>query len=274
MAGSAAGALRTVRCEVGFEVSEAAAVVAQVAVAGSGAEVLTEELEVLSSGAPVPAEELVSEAGRQHLIDTRPGPLTIRYAARLTPGQPVPAPVTPSQRVVAMRPSRYCPSDRLVGFAYQNFAPHPGRLARVRAICEYVAEHVSYEPGASDPTTDAADTLLTGQGVCRDFAHLVAALCRAVEVPARIAAVYAPGMHPMDFHLVVETDIDGVWRVWDATRLAPRTALIRIATGRDAADVAFSTVLSGRAEPTGLQVTAVVDGDLPGDDHRQLCSLG
>jgi transglutaminase-like putative cysteine protease len=126
---------------------------------------------------------------------------------------------------------------------------------------------VSYESGASDGTTDATQTLLTGRGVCRDFAHLVAALCRALDVPARVAAVYAPGLSPMDFHLVVETELDGAWRVWDATRLAPRPSLVRIATGRDAADVAFSTILSGRAELTGLQILAVVDGDLPDDDH-------
>jgi len=123
--------------------------------------------------------------------------------------------------------------------------------------------------GASDATTDAIDTLLTGTGVCRDYAHLVAMLCRAVEVPARVAAVYAPGLSPMDFHLVVETEIDGLWRVWDATRLAPRTALVRIATGRDAADVAFATVISGRALFTGMEITAVVDGDLPVDDHNE-----
>lgn len=144
------------------------------------------------------------------------------------------------------------------------------RPERVAAICGYVWEHVGYEADASGAGTDAVDTLLGGRGVCRDFAHLVAALCRAVEVPARIAAVYAPGLSPMDFHAVVETEIENRWYAWDATRLAPRPTLVRIATGRDATDIAFSTVLTGRAELTGLEITAVTPEDLPLDDHEGL----
>jgi transglutaminase-like putative cysteine protease len=130
-----------------------------------------------------------------------------------------------------------------------------------------------YDGTASGPTTDAIDTLLAGRGVCRDYAHLTAVLCRAVGVPARVAAVYAPGLDPMDFHLVVETALADEWLVWDATRLAPRQSLIRVATGRDAADVAFGTVLSGTAELVDMAITAVADGDLPTDDHEALVRL-
>jgi len=85
--------------------------------------------------------------------------------------------------------------------------------------------------------------------------------------------VYAPGLDPMDFHLVVETALLGEWFVWDATRLAPRQSLIRVATGRDAADVAFGTVLSGTAELVDMTITAVAGGDLPKDDHEALARL-
>jgi transglutaminase-like putative cysteine protease len=144
----------------------------------------------------------------------------------------------------------------------------------VHAICDYVWRHVQYVAETSDSTADAVDTLLAGRGVCRDFAHLVAPLCRAVEVPARIASVYAPGLSPMDFHAVVETGIDGHWRVWDATRSAPRQAMVRIATGRDAADTAFISVLGGRVELSSIEIVAITDGALPGDDHNQLVTLG
>jgi len=120
----------------------------------------------------------------------------------------------------------------------------------------------------------AVDTLLAGRGVCRDFAHLTIALCRAVGIPARLAAVYAPGLAPMDFHAVAEALVDGIWRAVDATLLAPRSSLVRIATGRDAADTAFLTVIGGTVELVGIQVGAVVDGTLPGDDPRELASLG
>jgi len=143
----------------------------------------------------------------------------------------------------------------------------------VRAIRDWVHDHLRYEAGSSGPSTDAADTLLDGRGVCRDYAHLVATLCRALNIPARVAAVYAPGLSPMDFHLVVETALDGVWRVWDATRLAPRPTLIRIATGRDAADTALATILSGQVTMPQLMITAVAPGDLPFDDHDALVTL-
>jgi transglutaminase-like putative cysteine protease len=110
--------------------------------------------------------------------------------------------------------------------------------------------------------------------VCRDFAHLAVALLRARDVPARVASVYAPGLSPMDFHAVAEALVDGTWRVVDATLLAPRSSLIRIATGRDAADTAFLTVIGGTVDLVGIDVSAVVDGALPADDPRELVSLG
>ena len=90
--------------------------------------------------------------------------------------------------------------------------------------------------------TPKTDTLLAGAGVCRDYAHLVVALLRAVNVPARLVSVYAPGVYPMDFHAVAEAFVEGQWRVVDATLLAPRQSLVRITTGRDTADTRSSTI--------------------------------
>ena len=117
-------------------------------------------------------------------------------------------------------------------------------------------------------------TLLRRQGVCRDYAHLVVALLRALDVPARVAAVYAPGLQPMDFHAVAEAAVDGCWRVADATLLAPRSSLVRIAAGRDAADTAFLSVYGGAATLLGTAVTAVLDGELPADDVTRLVTIG
>jgi transglutaminase-like putative cysteine protease len=111
------------------------------------------------------------------------------------------------------------------------------------------------------------------QGVCRDFAHLTVALLRACGVPARLVAVYAPGLSPMDFHAVTEALVDGAWRVVDPTLLAPRSSLVRIATGRDAADTAFLTNQGGDLTFVEQEVSAVVEGDLPDDDVTALVSL-
>jgi transglutaminase-like putative cysteine protease len=109
--------------------------------------------------------------------------------------------------------------------------------------------------------------------VCRDYAHLVIALLRALDVPARLAAVYAPGLDPMDFHAVAEAVVDDQWRVVDATLLAPRASLVRIASGRDASDTAFLSTYGGAADLIESVVTAVTDGPLPIEDVTALVSI-
>jgi transglutaminase-like putative cysteine protease len=118
-------------------------------------------------------------------------------------------------------------------------------------------------PGSSTITDSARSTFLARRGVCRDYAHLTATLLRAAGIPARCSSVYAPGLSPMDFHLVVEALVEGRWLVVDSTHLAPRASMVRIATGQDAADTAFMTTLAGDVALTGIQVTAVVDPALP-----------
>jgi transglutaminase-like putative cysteine protease len=266
---------RRVGCTLTFDVTTPASLALQFAAAGVPGKGLTERLEIVNSDMVVAVTEVVGvHGGRQHVVKALPGPLKLTYEADVSGagGRPS-ARVDLADWITAVRPSRYCPSDRLEGFARTQFGDLPSTLHRVRVICAYVWQRTTYLAGSSGPVTDAVDTLLSGVGVCRDFAHLTVALCRAVQVPARVVSVYAPGLSPMDFHTVVETDIDGTWWAWDPTRLAPRPSLVRVATGRDAADVAFSTMLSGTADLVGVEVTAVVQGSLPADDHEQLVPL-
>jgi transglutaminase-like putative cysteine protease len=264
LGGSAVG------CRLVLELATPAVIAVQVAAARRPGTRLDECLDAVDDARVLTTSEISDQNGtRQHWIRAQPGTLTITYTATLSSaGIPAPEQVTDEQRSIALRPSRYCPSDRVSGFALSHFGGICAPRDRVQAIAQYVWDHISYAAATSGPDTDAVQTLLRAQGVCRDFAHLVATLCRAVGIPARIVAVYAPGLSPMDFHAVVETDIDGHWWVWDATRLAPRPTLLRIATGRDAADLAFLTVVSGQAELREMNVTAVAATDLPTDDHH------
>jgi transglutaminase-like putative cysteine protease len=164
--------------------------------------------------------------------------LKVDYAATIV-GRTTPAPVTDYDLSMYRRPSRYAESDKLYGFAATEFSDYVGAAILLEKVSLWVGSRLDYVPGSSDPIDGAVDTLLSGTGVCRDFAHLVVALLRAVSVPARVVAVYAPGLNPMDFHAVAEAYVDGYWRVVDGTLLAPRQTLVRIATGRDAADIAF-----------------------------------
>ena len=119
-----------------------------------------------------------------------------------------------------VRPSRYCESDSLGPTAASEFAGLTG-IDLLQAVITWVNQKLMYVTGSSLPTDGAVRTLLGRQGVCRDFAHLSIALLRALNVPARLAAVYAPGLSPMEFHAVAEAFVDGAWLVVDATTRAP-----------------------------------------------------
>jgi len=243
----------------------------QVAVAFGAAE---ERLTVTLDGHPPESVREIDagDGARTHLVECGPGALLVEYAARVDGRQPIPA-GTDIDRLVALRPSRYCPSDRLHGTALAEFGGIDGADARISAVTAWVRRRLLYIGGSSRPTDDAVDTLLLGEGVCRDYAHLVATLLRALDVPARIAAVYAPGLFPMDFHAVVEAWNGTRWRLVDATGLAPREAMLRICTGRDAADTAFLTTHHGGVDLNSMQITAVVDS-LPAEDPAAEAELG
>ncbi|HSN43984.1 MAG TPA: transglutaminase-like domain-containing protein [Propionibacteriaceae bacterium] len=248
------------------QVTETAEMVFSVAVA-HGPALSHETLTITLDGQALPVEELVvNDGGRLHIArDVPPGALVLDYEAGVDLTRTAPL-VTAIEAVTYVRPSRYCESDALGASANRLFGGLDGQEL-VDAVVGWVAGQTQYLPGASGPTDGAIDTLLAGQGVCRDYAHLVTALLRARGVPARTASVYAPGLSPMDFHAVVEVALDGLWQLVDATRLAPRGSMVRIATGRDAADTAFLTVHSGAVALEGLLVTCVALPDLPADDQ-------
>ncbi|WP_353826541.1 transglutaminase-like domain-containing protein [Agromyces sp. SYSU T0242] len=260
---------RSVGCDIRLEVDAPARLAFQVAVA-SGVEA-RERLEFRLDGRPIDADELTDAVGnRLHVVDAPAGSLTCSYAAEV----PGPAPEASADAVdllAFLRPSRYAESDRLAATAASEFARVEG-VDRLAAVSSWVGTRLSYVPGSSSPTDGAVQTLLARQGVCRDYAHLVVALLRALDVPARLVAVYAPGLDPMDFHAVAEAFVDGAWHVVDATTLAPRETLVRISTGRDAADTAFLSVYGGAVRLDSVEVTAVAD-ELPDDDVRRLVRL-
>lgn len=264
---------RTVSCRIEADVAEPADVVLSVSVA-SGLHLDSESL-VAGVGVDIlRTREIVDDHGtRLHVLeDVGTGRLVVTYQATAS-GTGMAAPVGVVDRIRYLRPSRYCESDRLTALARDTFRGlHGANL--VRSVSSWVGQRVAYVPGSSRPTDGAVSTLLAREGVCRDFAHLVIALLRACDVPARLVSVYAPGLAPMDFHAVSEALVDGRWIVVDATCLAPRSSLVRIATGRDAADTAFLTSTGTKLALLSLDVNATTDADIPTDDLSESVQLG
>jgi transglutaminase-like putative cysteine protease len=157
----------------------------------------------------------------------------------------VPQGELPLSVLTHLYPSRYCQADRLQRFAHRTLDAVPPGHQRVTAICNWIRDNVDYVSGASDELTSAYDTVVQRAGVCRDFAHLGIAFCRALGIPARYVSAYAWRLQPPDFHAVFEAFLRGPsglgWYAFDPTRMAAPEGIVRIGIGRDAAEVAFCT---------------------------------
>jgi len=225
--------------------------------AAQGVPVASENLTFTQGERVYTPTEIVDQSGsRLHRLTGEAGHLEVRYEATVE-GQMSASRTSDFEAISYLRPSRYCQSDEVFSQARRQFKGLHGHDL-IAAVSEFVSTSTTYTPGLSQGTDSAVTTLMTGQGVCRDYAHVVIALLRAMDMPARYAACFAPGLRPMDFHAVAEAYLDGSWYVIDATRLANRRSLVRMATGRDAADCAFLSYHGGHVGLKMMRVDAWV----------------
>ena len=149
----------------------------------------------------------------------------------------------PEDVMVFLLGSRYCETDLLTSEAWSRFGAVPEGWARVQAICDFVHDHVQFGYAHADCTRSAVGVLKEKHGVCRDFAHLAIALCRAMNIPARYCTGYLGDIGvprdpaPMDFSAWFEAYLDGRWYSFDARHNKPRIGRVVMARGRDATDV-------------------------------------
>ena len=202
------------------------------------------------------AEELHGSPANRHLrMHAEPGNFQLRYDAIVDLvhhfALPADIPELPIQQLPTsvlqyIYPSRYCPSDRMLEVARQQFGTMTPGYQRVEAIRQWVQHNTRFQIGSSNPNTCAWDTYQCKTGVCRDFAHLMISMCRALNIPARLATGIDygadPALGPTDFHCYVEAYLGDRWYLFDPTGISPRMGLLRIGTGRDAAEVAFATI--------------------------------
>lgn len=225
----------------------------------------------LSQDVPVRSYTDPVTQGRSLRLRAAQGPLALSYSAvvDLTHFEAGAADLfelglqaLPGEVLPYLYPSRYCQSDRLLALASHEFGHLQPGYSRADAICNWVQQHVSFQGNTSNSNTSALDTVIERVGVCRDFAHLMIALCRAVNLPARMVSGMDYGADPVlgppDFHAYVEVylcdrDSAGRWYIFDPSGTAIPMGFVRFSTGRDAADIAFATIF-GRVNAGPLRI--------------------
>jgi transglutaminase-like putative cysteine protease len=216
---------------------------------------VVDESLTLSQNVPSLVETDPATGNRYLRVSAFPGPLKLAYRATVDlahhfaqPGQIAEVPVArlPAQVLSYIYPSRYCQSDRLHKLAMREFGQQWQGYSRVQGIRDWVLQRTTFSSNTSNSNTSAVDTLLETVGVCRDFAHLMIALCRAINIPARFTTGIDYGADPMlgptDFHAYVEVYLGDRWYMFDPSGTAIPMGFVRFGTGRDAADVAFATI--------------------------------
>jgi transglutaminase-like putative cysteine protease len=223
--------------------------------------IVSERLAV-SSGVDLRKFTDEASGNRFFRFDAAPGPLLVNYKAdvevhsqHVEENLPeVPVGQLPDSIFHYLMPTRYCESDLMGPVAQQLFGTAPPGISRVRTVVKWIHENIAYRPGSTKSTTTAHEVFEQRAGVCRDFAHLGITMCRALNIPARIVVGYVWfDEPPQDFHAIFEAWIGGRWVLFDPTGMAPVDRLVRIGTGRDAKDVAFSTFF-GAVEMTRMEI--------------------
>jgi transglutaminase-like putative cysteine protease len=222
-------------------------------------EVLRESLAV-SQQVPLQEQFDPTTGGRLLRLRADAAPLTLWYSATVAIRHHFADPQTiaecwvpqlPVHVLPYLYPSRYCESDVLGAFAIRQFGHLWQGYGRVQAICDWVNRHVAFVSGSSTGTTTAAHTYEQRQGVCRDFAHLMIALCRGVNIPARFTTGLDygadPALGPPDFHAYVEVYLGGRWYMFDPSGTAIPMGFVRLNSGRDAADSAYASIFGSVA---------------------------
>ncbi len=233
---------------------------------------VTSERIHISADGDVPWQLVPYGEGTHQLVrlSAEPGELEVTYEAEVTVNghtakpadlEEIPFADIPADVLPYLNPSRYCESDKLGAFALREFSDAAPGHGRVQTVADWVTDNLVYEAGSTDGTSSTTDVLLQRAGVCRDFAHVAIALCRALGVPARYVSGYGVGVEPQDFHGFFEAYIGTDWYLFDPTGMAMANTLVRIGYGRDAADAPFATLV-GRAALTFKSVEVTVVGKL------------
>lgn len=257
-----------VGCDLTYSVTKTTSFLFNVAAARTGHQIVNEETLQLNPNIKYEASSLGAEDIQVYRLTVEPCDLQLQYRANVDLRPEIydtswiietGYPQLPNEVLPYLNPSRYCESDRLTHFALRMFGNAQPGFSRVTGICDWINSNLDYQAGSTGESTSACDALIQRVGVCRDYAHLAIALCRALCIPARYVSGYAVALQPPDFHGFFEAYLGSRWYLFDATRMAPVEGFVRIGTGRDAADASFATII-GEATLTYMAVWAEQTG--------------
>lgn len=244
---------------------------------------VVEEALTLSQDLQPSVETDPATRSRYLRVRAQAGPLKLAYGATVDlshhveePSRIAEVPISrlPAQVLSYLYPSRYCQSDRLHKMAMREFGQEWQGYSRVQGIRDWVLQRTTFASNSSNSNTSAIDTLLETEGVCRDFAHVMIALCRAINIPARFTTGIDygadPALGPPDFHAYVEAYLGDRWYLFDPSGTAIPMGFVRLGTGRDAADVAFATIFGtviSSAPRIAIEAIAGADGRVVTPHH-------
>jgi len=239
-----------VDCSLGYQVNQKSEFIIQIQAAYHPWQRIVEESLELPGIVPESYVDITGQ-NRMFRFSGYPGLIEMRYRATIEIDMPPRDPRAmeidvadlPNHVLHYLLPSRYCESDLISAMAQRTFGNLPRGFSRVEAVCNWIKNNVVYELGSSTASTTAREVLMSRAGVCRDFAHLGIAFCRALNIPARFVFGHTQFPDPPpDFHALFEAYLGGQWVLFDATKMAPLDKIVRIGTGTDAKDVAFATM--------------------------------
>ena len=256
-------------CMLAYELDAVCDFVFMIHASAGMSQVIVEEALLIEPATPYRTYEDPQSGNRFLRLQAQAGPFKVVYRAvvdRLVEPVDLAAPEVPVHEIPDdvlhfLMPTRYCESDHLGPMAVQLFGALPKGHSRVQAISDWVHSNIEYRIGSTQSTTTARDVLAQRLGVCRDFAHLAVTFCRALNIPARLVSGYASFPEPPpDFHAVFEAFLGGRWVLFDPSGMVPVDQVVRVASGRDAKDVAFATIFGpARMVAMSPEVTRVGD---------------
>ena len=256
---------RVVTAELDLELGSSVDLIFQIA-AAQHVPLSSEKLTFTQGDRVYTPTEIVDQSGsRLHRLTGEAGRLEVRYEATVD-GATASSRTSDLEAITYLRPSRYCQSDEVFSQARRQFRGLGGHEL-IAAVSEFVSASITYTPGPQpghrqrgDHPHDGPgrlprlrarrDLAAAGDGHARPLRRLLRAgpAARWTSTPSPRPTTTAPG-----------TCID-------ATRLAEPPILVRIATGRDAADCAFLSYHGGHVGLPHMRVDAWVMPDAASAD--------